>query len=130
MAGVRAIVGAQPVPQVSRSTAPTPDPAPRMAQDSYKSRAARPQPHPAAVHMRNGIFQVLGGSVLTAGGVVGLAMTAATAPVAVPIACGVLALGGAALMAKGVHDYGRGLGELVAEVILLPIRVVNAFRPR
>ena len=77
--------------------------------------------------MRNGIFEVLGGSVLAAGGAVGFAMTLSAASVAVPIALGVVAVGGLVLAAKGVHDYGKGMAELLVELILLPFRIFGAF---
>lgn len=129
MAGVSAVYTVQPTPQKARAEAVAAEPKPKIATDRYESTkpSRKLPPHPAAVHMRNGIFEVLGGAVLTAGGVVGLAMTAGAASIALPILFGVAAAGGAALMAKGVHDYGKGIAELIVELILLPFRFIEEF---
>lgn len=129
MAGVGTVNSVQPTPVKVRVEAVAAEPKPKMAPDRYQSAKAPKDlpPHPAAVHMRNGIFEVLGGAALTAGGVVGLAMTAGAASVALPILFGVAAVAGLGLAAKGVHDYGKGMAELIVELILLPVRIIDAF---
>ncbi|MBM3266945.1 MAG: hypothetical protein FJZ01_04775 [Candidatus Sericytochromatia bacterium] len=127
MAGVDS-VQIQPVGKMSPKTGPKPvaQPVaePKATRDELKLSTRVPF-ESAAQDMRKGIFEFAGGAGLLAAGAVGVALTA-SAPVWAPIACGVVALGGAALAVKGAHDYGKGMAELIVDTILLPVYILNA----
>ncbi len=130
MAGV-STVQVQPVGKLAPSkgaAAPAKAAEPRMAGD--RVTLSKRQPFADAAHdMRKGIFEVAGGAGLLAAGAVGVALTA-SAPIWAPIACAAVAVGGAALAVKGINDYGKGIAELLVDVILLPFHIADAFRPK